>query len=192
MEIIDGMAMNLDYDVYPSFQELTLHCHRVNGTLGIIAAQILGYQDQATRSFASKLGVALQLLGNLRTTRSDALKGRVNLPADELQRLGVAPRDLLEPQTPERVRKLFQRQADHIRNCQNQGFEQLSERDRAPQQSHIILANLAMALLQEIEADRFRVLEHRIALTPLRKLWLAWNTRRREERRRRLGSTENT
>ena len=73
-----------------------------------------------------------------------------------------------------------------------QAFEKLPEADRAPQQSHIILANLAMALLQEIEADRFRVLEHRIALTPLRKLWLAWRTRRREERRLRLCPTENT
>jgi phytoene synthase len=28
--------------------------------------------------------------------------------------------------------------------------------------------------LREIEADHFQVLHQRIALTPLRKLWLAW------------------
>lgn len=43
-----------------------------------------------------------------------------------------------------------------------------------------------MTLLQEIEGDHFRVLEHRIALTPLRKLWLAWSTKHREGRRKRL------
>ncbi|RYE90442.1 MAG: squalene synthase HpnD, partial [Oxalobacteraceae bacterium] len=31
-------------------------------------------------------------------------------------------------------------------------------------------------LLTEIERDKFHVLEHRISLTPLRKLWLAWKT----------------
>jgi phytoene synthase len=29
-------------------------------------------------------------------------------------------------------------------------------------------------LLDEIEASEFQVLHQRIALTPLRKLWLAW------------------
>jgi phytoene synthase len=29
-------------------------------------------------------------------------------------------------------------------------------------------------LLREIERDQFQVLQQRVALTPLRKLWLAW------------------
>ena len=29
-------------------------------------------------------------------------------------------------------------------------------------------------MLAEIEADRFQVLNQRVSLTPLRKLWLAW------------------
>ena len=31
-------------------------------------------------------------------------------------------------------------------------------------------------LLAEIERENFQVLHQRIALTPLRKLWLAWRT----------------
>jgi phytoene synthase len=31
-------------------------------------------------------------------------------------------------------------------------------------------------LLDEIEREGFRVLHQRIALTPLRKLWIAWRT----------------
>lgn len=40
-----------------------------------------------------------------------------------------------------------------------------------------------MALLAEIAEDGYRLLEQRIHLTPLRKLWLAWRLRRREKRR---------
>jgi len=32
------------------------------------------------------------------------------------------------------------------------------------------------AVLAEIERDGFRVLDRRTALTPLRKLWIAWKT----------------
>ncbi len=35
-------------------------------------------------------------------------------------------------------------------------------------------ASIYRTLLREIEADNFQVLHQRIALTPLRKLWLAW------------------
>jgi phytoene synthase len=31
-------------------------------------------------------------------------------------------------------------------------------------------------VLDEIELDHFKVLNQRISLTPLRKLWLAWKT----------------
>ena len=43
----------------------------------------------------------------------------------------------------------------------------------------------ALATLDEMEADDYRVLQHRVALSPLRKLWLAWTTAIRESRRRR-------
>jgi len=36
------------------------------------------------------------------------------------------------------------------------------------------MAALAAALLEEIRRDGFRVLERRVALTPLAKAWVAW------------------
>jgi phytoene synthase len=41
------------------------------------------------------------------------------------------------------------------------------------------MAAIYRALLDEIERDGYRVLDRRIALTPLRKLWIAWKTARR-------------
>ena len=38
------------------------------------------------------------------------------------------------------------------------------------------MAAIYRALLEEIRSDGFAVLEQRIALTPLRKLWIAWTT----------------
>ena len=38
------------------------------------------------------------------------------------------------------------------------------------------MAAIYSALLDEIERDGYRVLDRRIALTPLRKLWIAWRT----------------
>jgi phytoene synthase len=48
--------------------------------------------------------------------------------------------------------------------------------DRRAQRAGLIMAAIYRAVLDEIERDGFRVLEHKISLTPLRKLWLAWKT----------------
>jgi phytoene synthase len=42
------------------------------------------------------------------------------------------------------------------------------------------MAAIYRTLLDEIEREQYAVLNQRIALTPLRKLWLAWTTSRRK------------
>ena len=44
------------------------------------------------------------------------------------------------------------------------------------QRAALALAAIHQALLDEIEASHFQVLSRRIALTPMRKLWIAWKT----------------
>ncbi|MEO6929023.1 MAG: squalene synthase HpnD, partial [Casimicrobiaceae bacterium] len=41
----------------------------------------------------------------------------------------------------------------------------------------IAMAAIYRTLLDEIARDGYRVLDRRIALTPLRKLWIAWRAR---------------
>jgi phytoene synthase len=48
--------------------------------------------------------------------------------------------------------------------------------DRRAQRPGLVMAAIYQALLDEIERDGYRVLDRRIALTPLRKLWIAWKT----------------
>jgi phytoene synthase len=52
--------------------------------------------------------------------------------------------------------------------------------DRAAQRRHLALYTLSKIVLQavlEMKNDGFRIWDHRIELTPIRKLWLAWRTR---------------
>jgi phytoene synthase len=61
----------------------------------------------------------------------------------------------------------------------------LPEQDRYTQRSALVQAELSEQLLVAIETDGYRLLEHHLSLTPLRKFWIAWRTLRRERRRQR-------
>jgi len=185
LEIIDGMDMDLRITRYPSFKELSLYCYRAASVVGLLSAEIFGYQDRRTLKYAHDLGMAFQLTNILRDVREDAQRGRVYLPEDELQQFGVSVQDLHQPISSENTRALFQHQADRAREYYHKAINQLPEQDRYAQRSGLMMAEIYQTLLEEIAADGFRVLEHRIQLPPLRKLWLAWRTARREKQRQR-------
>lgn len=183
LEIIDGMAMDLEQFSYASFKDLSLYCYRVASVVGLMAAEIFGYEDRQTLKYAHQLGMAFQLTNILRDVAEDAARGRIYLPRDELERFGVSQEEILNHQSSDKARRLMAFQAQRARDYYQRAFELLPERDRYRQRSGIIMAAIYQATLDEIAKDGYPVLEQRISLTPLRKLWIAWRTARQEKRR---------
>lgn len=175
-EIIDGMEMDLTHHRYPDFAALELYCHRVAGVVGQLSACIFGYSNPRTVEFAEKLGIAFQLTNIIRDVGEDARRGRVYLPADELQRFGLTAEDILARRHGEAFTRVMQLQAERAEACYDEAFAALPAEDRRSQRAGLVMAAIYRALLAEIRRDGYRVLEQRIALTPLRKLWIAWKT----------------
>jgi len=184
-EIIDGMAMDLEQTRYDSFSDLALYCHRVAGVVGLLSAEIFGYQHRDTLKYAQELGVALQLTNIIRDVREDSERGRIYLPLDELLEHRINPHDLLQGTATDRLQGLLDFQAQRARQYYQRALSHLPAQDRFAQRSGIVMAAIYQALLDEMETDNFRVMEQRIKLTPLRKLWIAWKITRKERRRHR-------
>ncbi|MGZ5038145.1 MAG: presqualene diphosphate synthase HpnD [Usitatibacter sp.] len=175
-EIIDGMEMDLAYHRYPDFDSLKLYAHRVAGVVGQLSASTFGYRNPATLEYAEALGMAFQLTNIIRDVGEDARRGRVYLPQDELARSGLTAEDILARRGGEAFRRMMQMQADRAESYYDLAFAKLAPEDRASQRAGLIMAAIYRTLLEEIRRDRFDVLDKRIALTPLRKLWIAWKT----------------
>ncbi|MDH5472935.1 MAG: presqualene diphosphate synthase HpnD [Gammaproteobacteria bacterium] len=183
LEIIDGMEMDLAYSSYQSFRDLSLYCYRAASVVGILSAEIFGFNNRMTLRYAHDLGMAFQLTNILRDVREDAQRGRIYIPADELDKFGIKINDLHQPITSSAVKALFKFQADRAREFYKKAFDTLPDEDRYAQRTGLIMSEIYYSLLDEIEEDGFRVLEHKIKLTPLRKFWLAWRASRREKKR---------
>lgn len=186
-EIIDGMEMDLDRLRYENFQELSLYCYRAASVVGLLSIEIFGYRDRHTQKYAVDLGMAFQLTNILRDVREDAERGRLYIPSDELHEFGVTRDALIKGETTPALRNLFEFQARRARRYYRSAIENLPDQDRYAQRTGIIMAAIYEKILDEIEADGYRVLEHRIHLTPLRKFWIAWRTARREKKYAKLG-----
>ncbi|MBI4936901.1 MAG: presqualene diphosphate synthase HpnD [Nitrosomonadales bacterium] len=175
-EIIDGMEMDLQQRSYDDFKTLQLYCYRVASVVGLLAAEIFGYNDRRTLKYAHDLGLAFQLTNIIRDVGEDARRGRIYLPLDELQRFGVSPDDILNRRETGGFQKLMQFQIERAQYYYQQAFEQLPAADRKAQRAGLVMAAIYRATLDEIVASGCHVLKERISLTPLRKLWLAYKT----------------
>lgn len=179
VEIIEGMEMDLSQTRYADLRALQLYCYRVASTVGLLAAEIFGYEDRHTLKYAHDLGLAFQLTNIIRDVGEDARRGRIYLPADELARFGVREDDILQGRYTEAFRRLMEFQIERAGQHYERAFAQLPDQDRRAQRPGLIMAAIYRALLEEIRRDGCRVLDRRIALTPIRKLWIAWRTWRR-------------
>jgi len=173
-EIIDGMEMDLGQQRYADYKSLLLYCHRAAGVVGQIAAEIFGFQNRQTLKYAHELGLAFQLTNIIRDVGEDARRGRIYLPLDELEQFGVKPAEILNCQHSGRFAALMQFQYERAVKAYEQALDLLPQEDRKAQRAGLAMAAIYRALLEEIRRDGFHVLDGKISLTPLRKLWLAW------------------
>jgi 15-cis-phytoene synthase len=174
LQIIEGCEMDLTQTRYLDQPNLERYCHLVAGVVGEVAAHIFGQQDVQTTAYAHTLGQALQLTNILRDVGEDARKGRIYLPVAELQKFDVKAHEVLNAIYSERFVALMRDQATKAHQLYDAALALLPKEDRRAQKPGLMMASIYRDLLREIERSNFKVLDQRISLTPLRKLWLAW------------------
>ncbi len=178
--VIDGCDTDLQQSRMLDYPALQRYCHLVAGVVGEVAANIFGRTHEQTIQYAHTLGLAMQLTNIIRDVGDDARRGRIYLPVSELQRFEVKAHELLKRESPwgysERFQALMRFQAERAHRTYDEAMALLPEADRKAQRPGLMMANIYRSLLREIEAGGFQVLQQKISLTPLRKLWIAART----------------
>jgi len=173
LAIVDGVAMDLDGTVYESEDDLYPYCYRVASAVGLAAIEIFGYTDPSARSYATNLGIALQLTNIIRDVGGDARAGRVYVPRQDLQQFGVTLDDLRAGRYTDGFAVLMAHQAARARRFYRQAREAFPRKDARSLIAAEIMGQIYWALLRRIESRRFRVLEERVTVPAGRKVAIA-------------------
>lgn len=172
-EVIDGVAMDIKPGRYRTFEDLRGYCHRVASAVGLVCIEIFGYTDPSARDYAVTLGLAFQLTNILRDVGSDAERGRVYLPLDDMARFGCREEDLRARQPSAAFRELMTFETARARALFIEAKRLLPERDRGSLFAAEIMGGIYEALLDKIEARGYDVLAGKIRLSRARKLLIA-------------------
>lgn len=177
--LIAGFEMDLDQARYLDYPNLRRYVAGVGGTFASVVARATARDPSQAATWAAPLGEALMLAQIVVDLGNDARHGRIYIPIDEMQRFNVTAADLINRKYTDAFTEMMRFQTARARDAIGKALEALPVGERHSQSTLRALAALALALLDEIERDGYHVLHQRIALTPIRKLWVAWRAARR-------------
>jgi phytoene synthase len=176
--LLASFEMDLDQARYLDYQNLRRYLQGVGGTFATLVARATAQNPAEAADWAAPLGHALMLAQLVAELGNDARHGRIYIPIDEMQRFKVTAADLINRKYSDAFTELMRFQTSRARDAIQTALAALPAGERRTQRTLRAQAALALALLDEIKRDGYHVLHQRIALTPIRKLWIAWRAAR--------------
>lgn len=178
-DLLEGMEMDLVKNRYETFQELQEYCYRAASTVGLICAEVFGYHHERTKQYATNLGIALQLTNILRDIKSDAKRGRIYIPQEDLRKFGYTEEELLNSVYNERFVALMKYECDRAHEFYRQAKSFLAEDDKPLFYAARAMGNIYYLLLLRIERAHYNVFSKRIRLASSIKFLVAMALRLR-------------
>lgn len=175
-ELIAGVEMDLTTTRYATFAELSRYCYRVACVVGLICLHVFGTRDPRAKDYAVNLGMAFQLTNILRDLGTDADRGRLYLPQEDLARFDCDETLLLQRRYPPRFRDLMAFQCTRTREFYAKARVVLNDLPRADRQALTpaeVMRAVYERILWRIEEADYRVFDARISLPAASRLAVA-------------------
>jgi phytoene synthase len=164
LDLLKGMEMDLVKNRYETFGELEQYCYRAASTVGLICAEVFGYHHERTKQYAVNLGIALQLTNILRDIKTDAKKGRIYLPKEDLRQFGYSEEELMNSVYNDRFRALMKFECERAHTYYRTAKSCLAEEDKPLFTAARAMGNIYYLLLLRIERANYDVFSKRIRL----------------------------
>jgi phytoene synthase len=170
--MIDGVVSDLEPRRFETFDQLRRYCYQVASVVGLTVVHIFGFDTPTALPLAEKCGVAFQLTNILRDIREDADRGRIYLPAEDLERFGVSEEDLRAGKRDAAFVALMRYEAARARAYYEESRPLLDLIHPRSRRSLWALIAIYSRLLERIESAGYDVFSRRVRLSPLEKSWI--------------------
>ena len=173
LAVIDGMQMDADEDIRaPAMAKLDLYCDRVASAVGRLSVRIFGMDDGPGEALAHHLGRALQLTNILRDLDEDAGMGRLYLPRELLDAVGMTSSDPVAVVSDPRVDAACRALAAEARKHYAAADEVMSARPRGRLAAPRLMEKVYGRILERTQAAGWAPPRRRVKLAKAELLWI--------------------
>jgi phytoene synthase len=170
--VLDGVEMDLRGTSYPTFADLYKYCYRVASAVGLSCIHIWGSTGEQAKIYAERAGIAFQLTNILRDLLEDARRGRVYLPAEDLERFGYHPDQILRQEYNQPFRDLMHFEVGRARGCYLAAEPLIALLPAPGRAVYKVMSGTYRGVLEAIERRNYDVFHERVGLSRWHKLVL--------------------
>lgn len=171
--IVRGMLMDTEGNRYGTFAELEVYCRRVASAVGLVSARLFGASGAAVESYATDLGIALQLTNILRDVAEDATVDRIYLPQEDLKRFGVSETEILGSTSSPSMTHLLNHQAERADSYfakAELAWSEMSVNQKRLMRPARLMSAIYRDILLQMHQDRYDVFAKRYRVRGAKKL----------------------
>jgi phytoene synthase len=168
-QVIEGVKSDLQPRSLATFEDLYRYCYQVASVVGLSIIHVFGFDSPAALPLAEKCGIAFQLTNILRDIGEDAARGRIYLPAEDLDRFGVSAADLAGGRPTDAFVHLMQCEGARARAYYSESAPLIDLVHKRSRPGLRALIAIYSRLLERIEARNYDVFSRRVSLSSIEK-----------------------
>jgi len=163
-DLLSAFRSDLDVKRYATFSALRSYTARSADPVGRILLALFGYREPEFVRFADEISTALQLTNFWQDVASDAARGHIYIPAEDLHFFGVTEADLkaLKPTKP--IRELLRYQVARTRALYERGRPLLGKLGNDLKLELALIWLVGTTILEKIEDADYDVFTQRLSI----------------------------
>ena len=170
LDLLNGVAMDVEQTRYRTFNELSLFCYRVAAVVGLMMTHVLSYKDERAFGYAKQLGIAMQLTNILRDVKEDKEMGRLYIPQADLAQFGVAEQDIFNEKMTPQLRALMKFQVERADQYYAKAIPGISLLKTESQYAIYSAARIYSGILRKIEDRDYNPFLSRVFVSSTQKV----------------------
>jgi len=173
LDIINGVEMDINnIMICPNIKIFNLYCYRVAGVVGLISLKIFGQYNKKTKYFGLYLAKALQITNILRDIKQDKDMGRMYIPKEILNSVGIRTKNIIFILKNKNFHKACEKLAKLADLNFKKADNQLKFCSKKKLKSAILMMGTYKLLLKKLKKRGWEDLEKKVNLTKIEKFFL--------------------
>ncbi|MGD1098448.1 MAG: phytoene/squalene synthase family protein [Bryobacteraceae bacterium] len=171
IELIEGVRTDLVPTRYTSFSQLRGLCYRFGSIATLMMTHVVGFRGPAL-DYMADLGLAIELTTRLRDTGEHLARGRVYLPAEEMEACSYSEEELARHERNDAFRKLMHFQVERIQGYFQKAEPGLALLDSRGRFAMKVAFDLQRQTLRRLERSDFDVFRRRAGVPAVERAWI--------------------
>lgn len=120
-DLLSAFTQDVTKRRYQTFAELLDYCRRSANPIGRLILLLFGHRDELLHQQSDAICTGLQLANHWQDVSIDLKKDRIYLPAEDLARFDLSPKELQQSVMDERFKQLLQAEVERARELFTRG-----------------------------------------------------------------------